>query len=165
MNKLLGALAALVFAATPAISYFKYARPLQPTTTTGQHYLVVDETIWQHAAPDLRDVRMYAGEDEIPYKLTVETGGSEIEEKQFRILQPASVAGKTQFLLDMSGVAEYDRIHLKLATKNFVARARIEGQDDPHGNHWALLGTTTLYDLSNEKLGSNSTLQLSLIHI
>jgi hypothetical protein len=162
MNKLLGALAALVFAATPAISYFKYARPLQPTTTTGQHYLVVDETIWQHAAPDLRDVRMYAGEDEIPYKLTVETGGSEIEEKQFRILQPASVAGKTQFLLDMSGVAEYDRIHLKLATKNFVARARIEGQDDPHGNHWALLGTTTLYDLSNEKLGSNSTLQIPL---
>jgi hypothetical protein len=162
MNKLLSASAALVFAATSAISYFKFERPLQPTTTTGQHYLVVDETIWQHAAPDLRDVRMYAGEEEIPYKLTVESGGSETAEKQFRILQPASVAGKTQFLLDMSGVAEYDRIHLKLAGRNFVAHARIEGQDDAHGDHWALLGTTTLYDLSNEQLGSNSTLQIPL---
>jgi hypothetical protein len=62
----------------------------------------------------------------------------------------------------MSGVVEYDRIHLTLATKNFVAHARVEGQDDPHGAKWALLGTTTLYDLSEEKLGSNSTLQMPL---
>jgi hypothetical protein len=62
----------------------------------------------------------------------------------------------------MSGIDEYDRIHLTLATKNFVAHARVEGQDDPHGTKWALLGTTTLYDLSDEKLGSNSTLQIPL---
>jgi hypothetical protein len=60
----------------------------------------------------------------------------------------------------MSGVPEYDRVKLNLATTNFVAHARVEGQDDPHGAHWANLGTTTLYDLSNEKLGRNSTLQI-----
>ena len=84
---------------------------------------------------------MYAAEKEIPYQLTIESGGVETEQKQFRVLQPASVGGKTQFILDMSGVPEYDRINLKLATKNFVAHARVEGQDDLHGKHWALLGS------------------------
>ena len=143
-------------------SYFKYRRQVQSINSAGQHYLVVDEAIWRHARPDLNDLRMYAAEKEVPYKLMVEIGGSETEQKQFRVLQPVSIGGKTQFLLDMSGVDEYDRIHLTLATKNFVAHARVEGQDDPHGTTWALLGTTTLYDLSDEKLGSNSTLQIPL---
>src|ERR1700688_247527 len=94
--------------------------------------------------------------------MTVETGGSETEQKQFRLLQPASIGGKTQFLLELSGVDVYDRIHLTLATRNFVAHARVEGQYDPHGTKWALLGTTTLYDLSDENLGSNSTMQIPL---
>src|ERR1700680_704006 len=150
----------------PAISaspsYFKYRRQVQSINSAGQHYLVVDEAIWRRARPDLNDLRMYAAEKEVPYKLTVEIGGSETEQKQFRVLQPASIGGKTQFLLDMSGVDEYDHIHLTLATKHFVAHASVEGQDDPHGNKWAVLGTTTLYDLSDEKLGSNSTLQIPL---
>src|ERR1700674_5121474 len=150
----------LAISASP--SYFKYRRQVQSINSAGQHYLVVDEAIWRRARPDLNDLRMYAAEKEVPYKLTVEIGGSETEQKQFRVLQPASIRGKTQFLLDMSGIDEYDRIHFALATKNFVAHARVEGQNDPHGTKWALLGTTTLYDLSDEKLGSNSTLQIPL---
>ena len=161
MNKLFWAgLAITVVTASPA--YFKYRREVQPINSAGQHYIVVDEVIWRHARPDLDDLRIYASEKELPYKMSVETGGSETEQKQFRVLQPASIGAKTQFLLDMSGIDEYDRIHLTLATKNFVAHARVEGQDDPHGTKWALLGTTTLYDLSDEKLGSNSTLQIPL---
>jgi hypothetical protein len=38
----------------------------------------------------------------------------------------------------------------------------VEGQDDPHGAKWAVLGTTTLYDLSGEKLGRNFTLKIPL---
>jgi len=41
-----------------------------------------------------------------------------------------------------------------------VAHARVDGSDDPHGTQWSNLGTTTLYDLSDEKLGHNSTLQI-----
>jgi len=70
------------------------------------------------------------------------------------------VKGKTQFLIDMSGVAEYDRVEVKLATRNFVAHARVEGQDDPHGQLWAGLGDNILYDLSRENLGSNTMLRL-----
>jgi len=154
-----GVLAA-VLAASVSFGYFRYERQAEPLTTSGQHYVVVDEPLWQHARPDLGDVRIYWEQTEIPYKLIVESGGSETERKSFRVLQPGMVGGKTQFLLDMAGVPEYDRIELKLATKDFVAHARVEGQDDPHGARWADLGTTTLYDLSTEKLGRNSTLQI-----
>jgi Protein of unknown function (DUF3999) len=162
VSKLFLAVLAMVLAINASPSYFKYRRQVQSINSAGQHYIVVDEALWRHARADLNDLRMYAAEKEIPYKMTVETAGSETEQKQFRVLQPAAIGGKTQFLLDMSGVDEYDRIHLTLATKNFVAHARVEGQDDPHGSKWAVLGTTTLYDLSDEKLGSNSTLQIPL---
>jgi hypothetical protein len=152
----------LFLAASPSTSYFRYRREAQATNSSGQHYFVVDETFWWHARPDLSDLRMYIGETEIPYKFTVHAGSVETEQKEFRVLQPAAVGGKTQFLLDMSSVPEYDRINLRLLTKNFVAHARVEGQDDTHGAHWALLGTTTLYDLADERLGDNSTLQIPL---
>ena len=160
MIKQIAGLLVLFLLASPAVSYFKFRRQTQPTTSGGQHYVVVDETFWRHARPDLNDLRMYIAETEIPYNLTIQAGSLETEQKQIRVLSPASVGGKTQFLLDMSSVPEYDRINLKLASKNFVAHARVEGQDDAHGKSWALLGTTTLYDLEGEKLGRNATLQI-----
>ncbi len=161
MKATIGVIAALLLAG-PSVSYFQYERPVSAAGSSGQHYFVVDASIWQHSRPILRDLRLYSGNSEVPYALRVERGGSETEQKEFRVLQPATVGGRTQFLLDMSDVPEYDRVTLKLATENFVAHARVEGQDDPHGTHWALLGTTTLYDLSAENLGHNSTLQIPL---
>lgn len=159
MKLTLGLLAALLITG-PSLSFFQYQRAVPVTSSGGQHYAVLDETLWPHAGPDLKDLRLYSAETEIPYQLEIERGSSETEQKECRVLQPATVGGKTQFLLDMSGVPEYDRVALKLATQNFVARASVEGQDDPHGPRWAVLGTTTLYDLSEEKLGNNSTLQI-----
>ena len=161
MKVALGMLASLLVAGA-SIPYFKYQRPVQSLGSGGQHYFVVDETVWQHARPDLSDLRLYSAEKEVPCSLQIESGAYETEQKEFRVLQPTTVAGKTQFLLDMSGVAEYDRVELKLARKNYVAHARVEGQDDSHGSSWAALGTTTLYDLSDEKLGHNGTLQIPL---
>jgi hypothetical protein len=159
MKAAVGLLAALLLAA-PSTSFFKYQRAVQAASSGGQHYLTVDETLWQHARLDLSDLRLYAAEREIPYTLEMERGSSETQQKECRVLQPATLAGATQFLLDMSCVPEYDRVTLRLAARNFVAHARVAGQDDPHGARWAVLGTTTLYDLSQEKLGHNSTLQL-----
>jgi hypothetical protein len=161
MKITLGLLAALLTTSS-AISYFHYQRQLQPLNSSGQHYTAVDETVWQHARPDLSDLRIYSADKEIPYRLTIEQGSSETEQRQCRVLQPGTVSGKTQFLLDMSGVAEYDRIELNLRARNFVAHARVEGQDDLHGAKWATLGTTTLYDLSDERLGRNFTLKIPL---
>jgi hypothetical protein len=151
---------ALILAASSSIPYFKYERPLNNANANGQHYVVVDETIWEHALPSLQDLRLYSAAMELPYALTVEAGSYERDQKTLRILQPGRLAGKTQFLLDMSGVPEYDRVKLAIAAQNFVAHGRVEGQDDPHGNRWTVLGTTTIYDLSDEKLGRNNTLQI-----
>jgi hypothetical protein len=156
-----GILAASLIAGS-SISYFKYERPVAAPASTGQQYVVIDETVWRHARADLADLRLYSAGQEVPFANTIEMGGSQSEQRTVRILQPGVVGGKTQFLLDMSGAAEYDRVELKLTTRNFVAHARVDGQDDPHANEWSTLGTTTLFDLSEEKLGQNGTLQIPL---
>ena len=159
MKMTAGLLAALLLSG-PSISFFKYLRTIQPASSSGLCYVLVGEALWQRALPSLGDLRLYSGAREIPYALDIERGSSETERKPVRVLQPAIMRGRTQFLLDMSGIPEYDRIDLTLSTKNFVAHGRVSGQNDPQGSRWALLGTTTLYDLSEEKLGHNSTLQI-----
>jgi uncharacterized protein DUF3999 len=151
-----------IFFATASIVYFQYDRPVQSSNSTGQQYVAVDETIWQHSRPDLGDLRLYTGGNEVPYSLQVEQGSSESSQKEIRVLQPGTVGGKTQFFLEMAGLAEYDRVELKLGAKDFVANATTEGADDLHGNRWVSLRRTILYDLSNDNLGNNSTLRLPL---
>ncbi|MBZ5491065.1 MAG: DUF3999 domain-containing protein [Acidobacteriia bacterium] len=160
MMKIVAALLAM-FLAGPSISYFKYQRPVQ-AQPGGQRYIAVDEQTWKNARRDLGDLRLYNGQQEVPYALIVERGSRENDSKDVTVLQQSVVGGKTQFLIDMTGVAEYDHIDVKLLTKNFVAHARVEGQDDLHGKDWALLGESILYDLSKENLGANSVLRLPL---
>ncbi|MGH9635058.1 MAG: DUF3999 family protein [Candidatus Angelobacter sp.] len=159
--KIAAALLAMMFLAGPSIPYFKYQRPVQ-AQPGGQRYVAVDEQVWKNARRDLGDLRLYSGQQEVPYALMVERGSRENDNKEVRVLQQSMVGGKTQFMIDMTDVAEYDHIDLRLATKNFVAHARVEGQDDLHGKDWALLGESILYDLSKENLGGNSVLRLPL---
>jgi Protein of unknown function (DUF3999) len=152
-------LVALALFASPSVSYFQHQRPVQ-ISAAGQQYIVVDESIWQHARPDLGDLRLYAGETEIPYALVTEHGSQQREHTAVPVLQQSTVAGKTQFLIDMSGLNEYDHVKLKLSARNFVAHALVEGSDDLHGKQWASLGDNILYDLSSDNLGSNAMLRL-----
>ncbi|HEU5234776.1 MAG TPA: DUF3999 family protein [Terriglobales bacterium] len=158
MNNFL-VLLSFILLLSPSVSHSKYQRPIQ-VSAAGQNYIAVDEVIWKHARPDLGDLRLLSGDSEIPYAISVQRGSLEEDRKDLTVFQQATVQGKTQFLIDMSGLAEYDHVQLKLATKNFVAHARVEGQDDPHAKTWAGLGSTIIYDLSRENLGSNTTLRI-----
>jgi hypothetical protein len=160
MTRVTWALLTVFLATGPAISYFKFQRQIGAASTSGQHYTIVDETVWPHALSSLDDLRLYAAGQEIPYARRTMWGSLRTEQVTVRVLQQGTVGGETQFLLDMSGLSEYDRITLAIGTKNYVAHARVEGQDDFHGRQWANLGTTTLFDLSEEKLGHNSVLQI-----
>lgn len=159
--KIAAALLAAVILAGPSIPYFKYQRAVQ-VQPGGQRFFAVDEQTWKNARRDLGDLRLYSGQQEVPYALIVERGSLENDNKDARVLQPSVVGGKTQFVIEMTDVAEYDHIALRLATKNFVAHARVEGQEDLHGAQWALLADSILYDLSKENLGGNSVLRLPL---
>lgn len=152
-------LALLLLGATSSIAYFKYQRPLQ-VSGSGQRYVMVDDSIWSHSRPDLGDLRLYAGQTEVPYALMTEHGSQQHEHKEVSVLQQSVVNGNTQFLIDMSEVAEYDHVDLRLGAKDFVAHFRAEGQDDLHGAQWAVLGDSILYDLSRENLGNNFMLRL-----
>jgi hypothetical protein len=160
MTRTTWALLAVLLATSPAISYFKYQRQIGAASARGQQYAVVDETVWRHALPNLDDLRLYAAAQEIPYARRTMSGSLMTEQKTVRLLQPGAVGAKTQCLLDMAGVSEYDRIALAVGTKNYVVHAHVEGQDDSHGKQWVNLGMATLFDLSEEKLGRNSTLQI-----
>ena len=93
-------LAVLMVAASASISYFKFSRQVQGvgsadpgSTNPNQRYVVVDEAMWQHSRPDLEDVRLYAGNQEVPYALVEERGSSENAEKEVRVLQPGIIGG------------------------------------------------------------------------
>jgi len=150
------AFAGAVPSADPA--FFRYERNVSVTTSDQQNYVVVNPEIWSHARPDLADLRLYDGGTQIPYVLTAQQSGRASEEQVAKVLNLGMVNGEVEFDIDMSGLTEYDRVTLKLGTKNFVAKARVEGRQEPREHHGTELGTSTLYDFSREKLGSNTVL-------
>ncbi len=141
-------------------SSLEFQRGVELAAGASQQYVVVDTTIWAHARPDLGDVRLYSAGTEVPYVLQIGSGATVREQVDCKVLQPATVAGNTQFILDMTRTELYSTVHLELKSKDFVARARIEGANDVHSKEWALLGSSTLYDFTSENLGHNSTLQM-----
>jgi hypothetical protein len=145
---------------TQPLSVLEYQRGVTLSPGATQQYIVVTPDLWPHARPDLGDLRLYAAGAEVPYVLQTGTGHVIRELLDCKILQPATVAGKTQFILDMTELEVYDRVALQLKTRNFVARVRIEGANDVRTSQWALLGSGTLYDFAAENLGHNGMLQM-----
>ncbi len=160
--KLLAAAALLftVLASGPSRSYFTNLRDMSIKSTDRQNYLVVDEEIWNHARPDLGDLRIYDNETQAPYVLVEQRGGTSSEERPAKILNLGVVNGHTVFDLDAGEIPEYDRIRLELEAKDFVATASVEGRNALGRGAGTTLGSSTLYDFSRENLGSNSVLKL-----
>ena len=159
-----GALAAplslLPAAQDPAISYFTNVCDVRISQPGVQNYFAVDEEIWTRARPDLGDLRIYDGEAQVQYALSVERGGTSSQEKAARILNLGAVGGHTEFDLDMGQIAEYDRIRLNLDVKNFVVTASLAGSNTVGERPATQLPPSTIYDFTSEQLGSNSVLKL-----
>ncbi len=140
--------------------YFRYTRNVTTAAPNVQNYIVVDQKIWQHSRQDLADIRLYAGDTQVPYSLQEEKGGASSEEEPVKILNLGMAGNAVQFDLDLGSVPEYDRIRLELDAKDFVSTAQVEGRVSVRDTHGTKLGHTTLYDFTQQKLGSNSILQL-----
>jgi hypothetical protein len=144
----------------PAIPYFTNVRDVHIVQPDRQNFFVVDEELWNHSQPDLADLRLYDGNEPVQYALSEQRAGISSEEVEARILNLGSVSGHTEFDLDASGIAEYDRIRLRLDAHDFVATASVSGGNAPGKAAEVELTPSTLYDFSKEQLGSNSQLKL-----
>ena len=56
------ALAALAAAPEADLHYFSTVRDVRISQPARQNYLILDPEIWQHARPDLADLRLYGPE-------------------------------------------------------------------------------------------------------
>jgi hypothetical protein len=149
----------------PSISYFTNVREVRIEQPGSQNYFVVDEEIWNHARPDLADLRIYDGESQVQYALSEQLGGTSTREVAAKVLNLGSVGGRTEFDLDMfdtrtGQIEEYDRIHLNLEAKDFVITVSIAGRNELGAKSATQLPPATVYDFTREELGSNPVLKL-----
>jgi hypothetical protein len=144
----------------PPLAYFTNLREVKVIAKDRQNYVVVDADIWNHARPELSDLRLYATGSQVPYTLVEQRGGASGEEQPAKIFNLGEVNKHTEFDLDTGDLAEYDHIRLRLDAKNFVATATMEGRSMRDQGPGTTLGPSTLYDFSHENLGSNFVLKL-----
>jgi len=144
----------------PAIPYFSNVREIHISQMDRQNYFVVDEELWQHSRADLGDLRIYDRETPVQYALYEQRAGVSSEAVEARILNLGSMSGHTEFDVDAGGLGEYDRIHLRIEARDFVATASISGGSAPGQAANVELAPATLYDFSKEQLGSSSVLKL-----
>lgn len=144
----------------PSLQYFRYTRDITVSAPAQQNYFVVDADLWEHSDAQLSDIRLFDGENQVPYSLQEERGGATSEEEPIKILNLGTTGDAVQFDLDLGSVPEYDRIRLRLSAKNFISSASVEGRTALRDTHGVQLGRSTLYDFTRENLGSNSVLQI-----
>jgi hypothetical protein len=143
----------------PAIPYFAFARDVRVSQPDRQNYFVLDLALWNHSRRDLGDLRLYDGTTPVPYAISQQNAAVSTEQLSAKILNLGDVSGHTEFDVDASEIAEYDRISLVSDAKDFVATATVFGESEP-GKPPAELARDTVFDFSSEHLGSNFVLKL-----
>jgi Protein of unknown function (DUF3999) len=143
----------------PAITYFAMVRDVHITQPDRQNFFVVDLGQWNHSRSDLGDLRLYDSGAPVQYTIVQQSAAVSSEEVNAKVLNLGRVAGHTEFDLDVNGIAEYDRIRLRIDAKDFVATAFVFGESEP-GQPSIALEHSTLFDFSGEHLGSSTLLKL-----
>jgi hypothetical protein len=139
----------------PEIRFFSNVRDLSIVSQEKQNYVVVDSAVWQHARPDLADIRLYEGTTQVAYFFQEQTRRSTTTEQPARMFNLGIVGDHTEFDLEIRGIPHYDRIRLQVDAKDFVATAVLFGKSTLNDASRTQLAPSTLYDFSREKLGSN----------
>lgn len=113
------------------VAYFSSVRDVHISEPTKQNYFLIDQEMWSNSRSDLGDLRLYDGQIPVQYALSERREGIASDEQEAKILNLGLVAGHTEFDLDMHGLAEYNRIRLRLDAHDFVATALVSGGDTP----------------------------------
>jgi hypothetical protein len=138
--------------------YFRYERTVTVPAGAGQSCAVIDPQVFPHAAPSLKDLRLYQSGREVPYAITLSVPQ-----------QPDSEAGHIRnlglrgrnivFDVEMPN-RPYTEITLDITAQDFLATATVSGTRDPNYSNQTSLGEFTLFDLTSQHLSRNTTLHL-----
>jgi len=129
---------------------------------SGQACAVLDGRVFSHAAPSLRDLRLFGGPprgaSEIPYAVTVSEPQQQ-ESENARILNLGLRSSHIVFDLEMPR-RPYTGVVLDLAARDFIATAVVSGSDGAGGRGTAL-GRFTLFDLTSQHLARSTSIPLA----
>lgn len=137
---------------------FHFVRGLTPSTRTGQACAALEGNVFAHAAPSLKDLRLYNGKTEVPYAITLSETAQQ-ENDDARVLNLGLRAGRIMFDLEMPHRA-YTSVTLGLSAKDFIATATVFGSDAAASKSQTDLGTFTLFDLSSQHLSHSTSIAL-----
>lgn len=144
--------------ASPEIRYFRYQRPVPvPAQKSGQACMPLVATVFAHAAPGLPDLRLYRDGAEVPYLLHQVTPPDQKPET-IPPLNAGVRSGQAAFDVQMPE-GRYTSVDLAVAAKDFVAAVTVTGSQTQGGTE-TRIGTYTIFDLTQQKLGRGTTLAL-----
>jgi len=144
--------------ATALPQYFRYERIVTVPADPGQSCAVIDPQIFPHAAPSLKDLRLYENDHVVPYATTLSVPQQPDSEPGH--VRNLGLRGRNiVFDVEMPN-RPYTEITLDLAGKDFLATATVSGTRDPNYSNQTRLGEFTLFDLTSQHLSRNTTLHL-----
>jgi hypothetical protein len=138
--------------------YLRYQRTITTSGGAGQSCAVIDPQIFPHAAPSLKDLRLYQGGHEIPYAITL-SEPQQPDSDTARVRNLGLRGHNIVFDVEMPN-RPYTEITLDLAGQDFLATATVSGTHDPNYSNQSRLGEFTLFDLTSQHLSRNTTLHL-----
>jgi Protein of unknown function (DUF3999) len=158
-------LALLMWQATPGAEpvsadqhYLRYERVVTVPTGSGQNCAVIDPQIFPHAAPSLKDLRLYQNGRELPYAITL-SAPQQLDSDTAHVRNLGLRGRNIVFDVEMPN-RPYTEITLDLAGQDFLATATVSGTRDPNYANQTRLGEFTLFDLTSQHLSRNTTMHL-----
>lgn len=146
----------------PEIRYFRYERPVnvQAPGISGaaQTCAVLDASVFPHAEGDLADLRLYRDAAETPYVIRT-AAPVQANARQIAVLNLGSRAGQTTFDAAMPE-GQYSDVRLDVSGANFIATVNVTGSQSEGNARGTKLGSYTIFDLTDQKLGRSTILHL-----
>ncbi|HUZ93353.1 MAG TPA: DUF3999 family protein [Edaphobacter sp.] len=138
--------------------YSRYQRTIAVPAGAGQTCAVIDAQMFPHAAPSLKDVRLYQGAEELPYAITL-SEPVQADTTAARVLNLGMRGHSIVFDLEMTD-RSYTEVNLDLAGQDYLATATVTGLDTLQSVKATQLGEFTLFDLTSQHLSRSTTLHL-----
>lgn len=153
--------ASVVTAPTPERRYFHYERKIA-VMEPGQTCALLDATAYSHAAPSLKDLRIYPadvqGARDIPFAITL-SFPAQPDSEPAGILNLGQRGRNIVFDLAMPP-RPYTDVTLNLDGHDFLATATVSASNDPNEVGATKLGQFTLFDLTSQHLSRSTRLRL-----